>query len=89
MGLHSPGPFNLLIGEPYAMIFSMRFWIIFTEVGSRWAGYETHSWSEGIIQLKSHWSTMLLSRCTRWIECCGYLDSDNRFLNHLRCSIKS
>ncbi|MBA0626190.1 hypothetical protein Godav_003902, partial [Gossypium davidsonii] len=20
--------------------------------------------------LRSHWSTMLLSRCTRWIECC-------------------
>ncbi|MBA0776241.1 hypothetical protein Gotri_011260 [Gossypium trilobum] len=39
--------------------------------------------------LRSHWSTMLLSRCTRWIECCDNLDSDNRFLNHLRCSIKS
>ncbi|MBA0816064.1 hypothetical protein Gohar_000766 [Gossypium harknessii] len=25
------------------MIFWVRFWIIFTEVGSRWAGYETHS----------------------------------------------
>ncbi|MFQ6658275.1 hypothetical protein Gotur_027616 [Gossypium turneri] len=25
------------------MIFWVRFWIIFTEVRSRWAGYETHS----------------------------------------------
>ncbi|MBA0876015.1 hypothetical protein Goshw_025859 [Gossypium schwendimanii] len=31
MGLHSPGPFNLLIEEPYATIFSMRFRIIFME----------------------------------------------------------
>ncbi|MFQ6638826.1 hypothetical protein Gotur_016213 [Gossypium turneri] len=35
MGLHSPGPFNLLIGEPYVTIFWVRFWIIFTEVRSR------------------------------------------------------
>ncbi|MBA0871845.1 hypothetical protein Goshw_000397, partial [Gossypium schwendimanii] len=32
--------------------------------------------------LRSYWSTMLLSRCTRRIECCGNLDSDNRFLRH-------
>ncbi|MBA0879646.1 hypothetical protein Goshw_020609 [Gossypium schwendimanii] len=32
---------------------------------------------------------MLLSRCTRRIECCGNLDSTNRFLRYLRCSIKS
>ncbi|MBA0850069.1 hypothetical protein Goshw_024761, partial [Gossypium schwendimanii] len=25
--------------------------------------------------LRSHWSTMLLSRCTRRIEYCGNLDS--------------
>ncbi|MBA0620917.1 hypothetical protein Godav_006584 [Gossypium davidsonii] len=31
------------------------------------------------IHLRSHWSTMLLSKCTRQIECCGNLDSDNRF----------
>ncbi|MBA0751624.1 hypothetical protein Gogos_000536 [Gossypium gossypioides] len=39
--------------------------------------------------LRSHWSIMLLSRCIRRIECCSNLDSDNRFLRHLRCSIKS
>ncbi|MBA0629125.1 hypothetical protein Godav_023726 [Gossypium davidsonii] len=39
--------------------------------------------------LRSHWSTMLLSRCTRRIECCGNLDSDNRFPWHLRCSMMS
>ncbi|MBA0665711.1 hypothetical protein Goklo_002195 [Gossypium klotzschianum] len=39
--------------------------------------------------LRSHWSTMLLSRCTRWIECCGNLDFDNRFPRHLRCSMMS
>ncbi|MBA0779687.1 hypothetical protein Gotri_003902 [Gossypium trilobum] len=38
---------------------------------------------------RSHWSTMLLSRCTRWIECYDNLDYDNRFSRHLRCSIKS
>ncbi|MBA0606857.1 hypothetical protein Godav_019259 [Gossypium davidsonii] len=27
--------------------------------------------------LKSHWSTMLLSRCTKRIEYCGNLDSNN------------
>ncbi|MBA0743482.1 hypothetical protein Gogos_006152 [Gossypium gossypioides] len=27
--------------------------------------------------LRSHWLTMLLSRCTRQIKCCGNLDSDN------------
>ncbi|MBA0878275.1 hypothetical protein Goshw_000065 [Gossypium schwendimanii] len=32
---------------------------------------------------------MLLSRCTRRIECYDNLDSDNRFSRHLRCSIKS
>ncbi|MBA0610504.1 hypothetical protein Godav_011346 [Gossypium davidsonii] len=39
--------------------------------------------------LRSHLSTMLLSRCTRRIECCDNLDSDNRFLRHLRCSMMS
>ncbi|MBA0780328.1 hypothetical protein Gotri_004440 [Gossypium trilobum] len=39
--------------------------------------------------LRSHWSTMLLSRCTRRIECCGNLDSDNRFPWHLMCSMMS
>ncbi|MBA0786881.1 hypothetical protein Gotri_026611 [Gossypium trilobum] len=39
--------------------------------------------------LRSHWSTMLLSRCTRRIECCNNLDSDNRFPWHLRCSMMS
>ncbi|MBA0876364.1 hypothetical protein Goshw_026531 [Gossypium schwendimanii] len=43
MGSHSPSLFNLLIGEPYATIFWVRFRIIFMEVGSRWVGYETHS----------------------------------------------
>ncbi|MBA0669740.1 hypothetical protein Goklo_024705 [Gossypium klotzschianum] len=35
MGPYSPSPFNLLIGEPYATIFWVRFRIIFTEVRSR------------------------------------------------------
>ncbi|MFQ6654132.1 hypothetical protein Gotur_025227, partial [Gossypium turneri] len=35
MGLYSPDPLNLLIGEPYATIFWVQFRIIFTEVGSR------------------------------------------------------
>ncbi|MBA0798990.1 hypothetical protein Gohar_009531 [Gossypium harknessii] len=52
MGLHSPSPFNLLIEEPYTTIFWVRFWIIFTEVRLRWVGYETHSRSQGMIQLK-------------------------------------
>ncbi|MFQ6638848.1 hypothetical protein Gotur_015522 [Gossypium turneri] len=52
MGLHSPSPSNLLIGELYVTIFWVRFQIIFTEVGSRWAGYETHSRSRGMIRLK-------------------------------------
>ncbi|MBA0706411.1 hypothetical protein Golax_018521 [Gossypium laxum] len=39
--------------------------------------------------LRSHWPTMLLSRCTRRIECCGNLDSNNRFSLHLRCSMMS
>ncbi|MBA0786772.1 hypothetical protein Gotri_026164 [Gossypium trilobum] len=52
MSLHSPGPFNLLIGKSYVTIFWVRFWIIFTEVRSRWAGYETHSRSQGMIRLK-------------------------------------
>ncbi|MBA0862595.1 hypothetical protein Goshw_010523, partial [Gossypium schwendimanii] len=43
MGPHLPGPFNLLIGEPYVMIFWVRFRIIFTNVGLRWASYETYS----------------------------------------------
>ncbi|MBA0737073.1 hypothetical protein Gogos_010553 [Gossypium gossypioides] len=43
MNPYSLGLFNLLIGEPYATIFWVRFWIIFTEVESRWAGYETRS----------------------------------------------
>ncbi|MFQ6665934.1 hypothetical protein Gotur_032476 [Gossypium turneri] len=34
--------------------------------------------------LRSYWSTMILSRCTRRIECCGNLDSNNRFSRHLR-----
>ncbi|MBA0633347.1 hypothetical protein Godav_001964 [Gossypium davidsonii] len=36
MGLYSLSPFNLLIEEPYATIFWVRFWIIFTEIRSRW-----------------------------------------------------
>ncbi|MBA0877442.1 hypothetical protein Goshw_004816 [Gossypium schwendimanii] len=32
---------------------------------------------------------MLLSRCTRQIECYGNLDSDNRLLWHLKCSMMS
>ncbi|MBA0809435.1 hypothetical protein Gohar_025088 [Gossypium harknessii] len=52
MGPYSPGPFNLLIKETYAMIFWVRFRIIFTEVRSRWPGYETHSRSHGMIRLK-------------------------------------
>ncbi|MBA0868360.1 hypothetical protein Goshw_012328 [Gossypium schwendimanii] len=52
MGPHSPGPFDLLIGESYATVFWVRFQIIFMEVGSRWASYETHSWSRGMIRLK-------------------------------------
>ncbi|KAG8498097.1 hypothetical protein CXB51_007446 [Gossypium anomalum] len=40
-------------------------------------------------QLRSHWSTMLLSRCTRRIECCDNLDFDNRFLRNMRCSMMS
>ncbi|KAG8492868.1 hypothetical protein CXB51_010187 [Gossypium anomalum] len=36
-----------------------------------------------------HWSATLLSRYTRWIECCGNSDSDNRFSWHLRCSMMS
>ncbi|MBA0652968.1 hypothetical protein Goklo_020180 [Gossypium klotzschianum] len=35
MGTHSPGPLNLLIGEPYVTIFWVRFQIIFTKVRSR------------------------------------------------------
>ncbi|MBA0876490.1 hypothetical protein Goshw_020725 [Gossypium schwendimanii] len=35
MGPYSSSPFNLLIGEPYATIFWVRFWIIFKEVESR------------------------------------------------------
>ncbi|MBA0766769.1 hypothetical protein Gotri_015780 [Gossypium trilobum] len=39
--------------------------------------------------LRFHWSTMLLLRCTRRIECCEKLDSDNQFPRHLRCSMMS
>ncbi|MBA0779886.1 hypothetical protein Gotri_004072 [Gossypium trilobum] len=39
--------------------------------------------------LRFHWSTMLLSRCTRRLDCCDNLDSGNRFSRHLRCLIKS
>ncbi|MBA0819816.1 hypothetical protein Gohar_003757, partial [Gossypium harknessii] len=46
MSPYSPGPFNLLILELYATIFWVQFRIIFTEVESRWAGYETHSRSQ-------------------------------------------
>ncbi|MBA0722785.1 hypothetical protein Golax_003430 [Gossypium laxum] len=46
MGPYSLGPFNLLIEEPYATIFCVQFQIIFMEVGSRWAGYETYSQSQ-------------------------------------------
>ncbi|MFQ6646271.1 hypothetical protein Gotur_018897 [Gossypium turneri] len=52
MGLYSPDPLYLLIGKPYATVFWVRFWIIFTEVGSRWASYDTHFRSRGMIQLK-------------------------------------
>ncbi|MBA0692977.1 hypothetical protein Goari_010497 [Gossypium aridum] len=52
MGPYSSGPFNLLIKEPYATIFRVRFQKIFTEVRSRWAGYETHFRSQGMIRLK-------------------------------------
>ncbi|MFQ6635247.1 hypothetical protein Gotur_011909 [Gossypium turneri] len=31
MILHSPGLFNLLIGESYVTIFWVQFWIIFTK----------------------------------------------------------
>ncbi|MBA0786078.1 hypothetical protein Gotri_025675 [Gossypium trilobum] len=34
MGPYSLGPLNLLIGEPYATIFWVQFYIIFTEVES-------------------------------------------------------
>ncbi|MBA0756682.1 hypothetical protein Gogos_022017 [Gossypium gossypioides] len=49
MGLYSPNSLNLLIGELYATIFWVRFWIIFTKVGLRWTSYEIHSWSRGMI----------------------------------------
>ncbi|MBA0646055.1 hypothetical protein Goklo_014050 [Gossypium klotzschianum] len=52
MSPYSLGPFNLLIEKPYAMIFWVRFWIIFTEVELRWTGYETYSRSWGMIRLK-------------------------------------
>ncbi|MFQ6650957.1 hypothetical protein Gotur_022049 [Gossypium turneri] len=41
-GTQSPGLFNLVIGERYATSFWALFRRILTEVGSRWAGYETH-----------------------------------------------
>ncbi|KAG8501017.1 hypothetical protein CXB51_003085 [Gossypium anomalum] len=40
-------------------------------------------------EVQSHWSTMLLLRCTKQIECCSNLDSDNRFSRHLRCLMMS
>ncbi|MBA0797093.1 hypothetical protein Gohar_007816 [Gossypium harknessii] len=52
MSPYSPGPFTLLIGEPYATIFWVRFQIIFTDVRTRWAGYETHSRSREMIRLR-------------------------------------
>ncbi|MFQ6649450.1 hypothetical protein Gotur_022944 [Gossypium turneri] len=52
MDPYSPGLFNLLIGEPYGMIFYVQFLIIFTEVELRWTGYETHYRSWGMIRLK-------------------------------------
>ncbi|MBA0711088.1 hypothetical protein Golax_010317 [Gossypium laxum] len=52
MGPYLPSQLNLLIGEPYATIFWVQFWIIFIVVGSRWAGYKTHSQSQGMIRLK-------------------------------------
>ncbi|KAG8473281.1 hypothetical protein CXB51_035204 [Gossypium anomalum] len=81
MGLHSPGPFNLLIGEPYATIFWVRFWIIFTEVESRWAGCETHSWSQGMTEVERirYAGTYILEMIG------GYLMPDlSRNLVHLR-----
>ncbi|MBA0638369.1 hypothetical protein Godav_025437 [Gossypium davidsonii] len=48
-GTQSPGPFNLMIGERYVMSFWVLFRIILTEVGSRLAGYETHSRSRMMI----------------------------------------
>ncbi|MBA0773314.1 hypothetical protein Gotri_008599 [Gossypium trilobum] len=52
MGSHSPNPFNLLIVEPYVTNFWVRFRIIFKEVRSRWAGYETYFRSRGMIRLQ-------------------------------------
>ncbi|MFQ6663168.1 hypothetical protein Gotur_030792 [Gossypium turneri] len=49
MGTQSPGLFNLVIGERYATSFWAIFRRILTEVGSRWASYETHSWSQMMI----------------------------------------
>ncbi|MFQ6633848.1 hypothetical protein Gotur_012392 [Gossypium turneri] len=40
-------------------------------------------------EAQSNWSTMLLSRYTRLIECCSNLDSNNRFSRHLRCLMMS
>ncbi|MFQ6656683.1 hypothetical protein Gotur_026686 [Gossypium turneri] len=52
MGLYLSNSLNLLIGELYATIFWVQFWIIFTKVGSRWVSYETHSRSWGMIRMK-------------------------------------
>ncbi|MFQ6658276.1 hypothetical protein Gotur_027616 [Gossypium turneri] len=30
-------------------------------------------------RLRSYWSTMLLLRCTKRLECCGNSDFDNQF----------
>ncbi|KAH1038693.1 hypothetical protein J1N35_040436 [Gossypium stocksii] len=48
----SPGPFNPLIGEPYATSFWVLFRIILTEVRSRWVGYETQFRTRELIRLK-------------------------------------
>ncbi|KAG8479035.1 hypothetical protein CXB51_029933 [Gossypium anomalum] len=48
---------------------------------------EAHIQTSGM--LGSHWSTTLLSRCTRQIECCDNSNFDNRFPWHLMCLMKS
>ncbi|MFQ6625285.1 hypothetical protein Gotur_005419 [Gossypium turneri] len=48
-GTQSSDPFNLVIGKQYATSFWVLFWIVLTEVRSRWAGYETHSRSRMMI----------------------------------------
>ncbi|MBA0682216.1 hypothetical protein Goari_023951, partial [Gossypium aridum] len=46
------GLFSLLIGEPYVTIFSVWLRRQFTEVRSKWLGYEIISWSYQSILLK-------------------------------------